>query len=359
MNKQYYLTHSSLKNVYFKQSKDDFVVTEIPLYQFSNSGEHLVIQLRKKDLTTWEALELIAKFVGCRTRDIGYAGLKDKNALTTQYISINKKYQSKIEQFAHPQIKFLSLTYHNNKIKMGHLKGNRFFIRFKRVQNIDKNKIESALQTISTYGMANYFGTQRFGITKDNYTKGYDIIQGKLKVKDKKLSNMYINAYQSYLFNQWLSKRVEFSKIIDTKLDIDMLSLRFDIDKNTIKQLQKQQHPFKILQGDIMHHYPYGKIFYIDDDIETEALKFLQQDRVPTGLLCGKKVKYSKDIAYKFESNYIQDISIAQGSRRFAWVYPTNITSNYKEDKNWFEFGFELPKGSYATELINHILLEE
>ena len=110
MIKQYYLNHSQI-DVYFKQSKDDFVVTEIPLYEFTGEGEHVILKIRKKDLTTWDALEIIASKVGCRSRDIGYAGLKDKNAMTVQYISILKKFEDKIDTFEHPQIKILEKTY--------------------------------------------------------------------------------------------------------------------------------------------------------------------------------------------------------------------------------------------------------
>ena len=211
---QRYLNHSKI-DVLFKQNKDDFVVTEIPLYEFSGEGEHLILKIRKKDLATWDALEIIAKFVGCKSRDIGYAGLKDKNAMTVQTISIHKQYEEKLKTFNHPNIKILETTYHNNKIKVGHLKGNKFFIRLKRVNVLDSRKIEAALGSIATLGMPNYFGFQRFGIDGDNYKKGKAIIEGTLKEKRRNLKQMYINAYQSHLFNSWLSKRIEISKLVD------------------------------------------------------------------------------------------------------------------------------------------------
>ena len=352
MNKQYYLSHSKL-DVYFKQSKDDFIVTEIPLYDFTGSGEHLILKVRKKDLTTWDMLNDIASFVGCRSRDIGYAGLKDKNAMTIQYISIHRKFEEKLNSFSHDKIKILETTYHNNKIKIGHLKGNKFFIRLKRVQNIDKIKLESALAKIATYGMANYFGFQRFGIDGDNYLKGKQIVEGSLKEKNRKLKQMFINAYQSYLFNNWLSNRIELSKLIDGFEPKELVN-KLGLLESIIKTLKAQKHPFKILNGDIMHHYPYGKIFYVEN-LASEVEKFIAKDRVPTGLLCGKKVKLSLVDAFIFEKNY--NISMQeQGARRFAWIFPSNIRSEYKEEKNWFELSFELPKGSYATEFIAELI---
>ncbi len=352
MIKQHYLSHSPI-DVYFKQSKDDFVVTEVPLYEFSAEGEHVILKIRKKDLATWDALQIISETIGCKNRDIGYAGLKDKNAMTVQYISIHKSFEDKIDKFSHPQIKILEKTYHNNKIKMGHLKGNKFFIRLKRVQAMHRMKLESALEQIARYGIPNYFGFQRFGLDGDNYKKGEALITGTLKIRDRKLKKMYTNAYQSYLFNQWLSKRIEISKIVSS-FKANEITQRLGLGVETIKSMQKQKHPFKVLRGDLFSHYPYGRVFHIED-LEIEAQKFANKDRVPTGLLSGSKTKLAIDDALKFEKEFIKETK-ENGARRFAWVFPTDISSEYKEEKAWFELSFELPKGSYATEFISELI---
>ncbi len=352
MIKQYYLNHSNIE-VYFKQSKDDFVVTEIPLYEFTGEGEHLILKVRKKDLATWDMLQILSDYTGVKSRDIGYAGLKDKNAMTIQYISVHRKYEEILDKFEHPQIKILEKTYHNNKIRIGHLKGNHFFIRLKRVQPLHKMKLEAALKEIATFGMPNYFGFQRFGLDGDNYKKGEAVIAGTLKVRDRKLRQMYINAYQSYLFNSWLSKRIEISKIIDN-FEASEISDKLQLSVETIKELQKQKHPFKVLKGDVFNHYPYGKIFYIEN-VEEEAEKFYNRDRVPTGLLSGSKTKLAIEDAMKFEEEFIKETK-ENGARRFAWIFPSEISSEYKEEKAWFELNFELPKGSYATEFISELI---
>ena len=285
---QRYLNHSKI-DVVFKQNKDDFVVTEIPLYEFSGEGEHLVLKIRKKDLATWDAIEILAKFLNCSSRDFGYAGLKDKNAMTVQSISVHRKYEEKLKSFQHENLKILETTYHNNKIKVGHLKGNKFFIRLKRVGAIEKRKIEEALGLIVTNGIPNYFGFQRFGIDGDNYKKGKDIIDGKLKEKRRNLKQMYINAYQSYLFNSWLSKRIEISKLIEA-FEPKEIYQRLNLPLDVVKQMKKQKHPFKLMTGDLLSHYPFGKIFTIED-LDEESQKFNDRDRVPTGLLSGKRVK--------------------------------------------------------------------
>lgn len=349
---QRYLNHSKI-DVLFKQSKDDFVVTEEPLYEFSGIGEHLVLKMRKKDLATWDAIEILAKYLNCSTRDFGYAGLKDKNAMTIQHISIHKKYEEALKSFEYPNIKFLETTYHDNKIKVGHLKGNKFFVRLKRVNLVDARKIEQVLGQIVTYGIPNYFGFQRFGIEGDNYKKGKEIIDGKLREPRRNLRQMYINAYQSYLFNSWLSKRIEISKLIDA-FEPNEIYQKINLPLDVVKRMKKQKHPFKVMTGDLFSHYPYGKIFNIED-LEEESEKFFNRDRVPTGLLSGNRVKKSIDLAYEIEKDFDENTK-EDGARRFAWIFPENIESNYKEEKNWMELQFYLPKGSYATEVISEII---
>lgn len=352
MKPQRFLNHSQI-DVYFKQSKDDFVVNEVPLYEFSNEGEHLILKLRKKDLATWDAIEILANYLQCSTREFGYAGLKDKNAMTVQHISVHRKYEDALKSFSHENIKILETTYHNNKIKIGHLKGNNFFIRLKRVGLVEKQKIEEAFSKIAVFGMPNYFGFQRFGIDGENYKKGKQIVEGTLKERNRNLKQMFINAYQSYLFNSWLSKRIEISKLIEA-FEPKEICEKLNLPLDEVKRAKKQPHPFKILTGDLLSHYPFGKIFIIDD-LETESQKFFEKDRVPTGLLCGKRVKKSEGLAYEIEKDFEVQMS-EDGARRFAFVFPENLQSNYKEDKNHMELSFYLPKGSYATELIAEIL---
>ncbi len=349
---QRYLNHSKI-DVLFKRNRDDFVVTEIPLYEFSGEGEHLIIKFRKKDLTTWDAVQIFSEQLGCKGRDIGYAGLKDKSAMTIQSISVPKSCEEKLKIFKHDNIKVLETTRHNNKIKIGHLKGNKFFIRLKRVNVIDSRKIQEAVKSIANFGIPNYFGSQRFGIEGDNYKKGKAIIDGELKEKNRKLKQMYINAYQSYLFNHWLSKRIEISKLVDAfepKVIHEKLELPLDIVKN----MKKQKHPFKLLTGDLMSHYPFGKIFHVEN-LEEESEKFYNRDRVATGLLCGKKVKKSEGLAQNIEKEFDEPMT-EDGTRRFAWIFPDDIETNYKEEKNWMEIQFFLPKGSYATEFIAEVI---
>ena len=164
---------------------------------------------------------------------------------------------------------------------------------------------------------------------------------------------MYVNAYQSFLFNSWVSKRIEISKLVDA-FDAKEIYEKLELPLDIVKQMKTQEHPFKIMTGDLMSHYPYGRIFHVED-IKSESEKFFKLDRVPTGLLCGKRVKKADGLAQEIEKEF--DVQMNEdGARRFAWVFPTEIESNYKEDKNWMELQFTLPKGSYATEFIAEVI---
>ena len=103
-----------------------------------------------------------------------------------------------------------------------------------------------------------------------------------------------------------------------------------------------------------MNHYPFGKIFTVED-LNIESNRFFERDIVPTGLLIGEKVKNSIGLAYEYEKKFTKNVSI-NGTRRFAWVFPSNMKSEYKDDKKHFELEFFLPKGSYATALISELI---
>ena len=160
-------THSPI-NAHFSKNASDFVVRENPLYEFSGSGEHLIVEIQKKDLTTAEALSILSNESGAKIRDFGYAGLKDKEGMTTQFISLPSKFEQNLNNFSHEKLKILSMTKHNNKIRTGHLKSNNFFIRLKKVLPSEATRLREALNLIDKNGYPNYFGYQRFGKFGDN-----------------------------------------------------------------------------------------------------------------------------------------------------------------------------------------------
>lgn len=355
------LTHAPI-NCHFSKNSDDFVVREVPLYKASGEGEHLMCEIQKKDLSTQQALSLISEQTGIKIREIGYAGLKDKQGMTTQMLSLPRKFQNELENFTHEKLKILSIDFHNNKLRVGHLKGNRFFIRLKKVMPSDALRLAQALKTLDTQGYANYFGYQRFGKYGDNAQAGREILtkgtlQGK-RLKNPKLSEFLISAYQSDLFNKYLSKRVEISRFVSDFSESEVMNY-YDFDKTLVKALKSQKQFYKILPGEVLGHYPFGKCF-LCDDLNTEVDRFTKRDITSMGLLAGAKAYRASGIAKEIEDVIFTQIneyeSKLNGSRRFAWAYLDELDYKYNEEKAHFSMSFFLQKGSYATVVLEQIL---
>ena len=334
----------------FNASPRDFTVEEIPLYEFTGQGEHLVLKVRKKELTTWEMLDILSNHVGIRRRDMGYAGLKDKHAMTIQYVSVMAIHEEKIKAFKHEKIKILETVRHNNKIRVGHLKGNRFHIRLKKVLGVQKDKLDSVLKWIKANGVPNYFGNQRFGTNGDNWEDGKKLIEGEMKIRDRKTREFLMGAYQSYLFNAWLSKRMELNHLLE-KFSEEETEQVMKLPKGSLTGTRKQPNFFKLVKGDVMMHYPYGRLFNVED-LEEEAQRFASKDIAPAGLLPGKKSKAAESTAGIIEAPYVNTLPL-NGTRRYAWIQVTEISKNYVEEKAHYELSFVLPKGSYATNVLD------
>ena len=350
------LTHSQI-NAYFSKNSEDFVVREVPLYDFSGSGEHLILNITKKGISTHEALQILSEYLGIKMRDFGYAGLKDKQGLTTQYISIPKKFENNISNFTHNNLQIKESFLHNNKLKIGHLKGNKFFIRLKKVSKIDAKKLENALKILDHQGFANYFGYQRFGKFEDNFIQGFKILKEDKKLKNPKINNFLLSAFQSQLFNNYLSKRVELSHLAN-EFSKDELSKIYNITKDEAKYIKDQRQFFKLLHNEALGHYPYGKCF-ICKDLSSEINRFNDRVISPLGLLLGQKAfKVEEGLAQRLENEifveFLPYLSKLQGARRYLWSYLEDLKFHYNEEKAHFGIEFFLQKGSYAT-----IILEE
>ena len=329
----------------FNKNSDNFIVEEIPLYPFAHTGEWLMLKVRKKNVTTPEMIKRIASHLNISKNQIGYAGLKDKDGLTIQWISVPRKYRDEVNSFSDREVKILEQDLHRNKLKIGHLKGNKFFVRLKKVNPTTAKILFSLLKDVKEFGIPNFFGEQRFGKFGNNFEEGKKIIEGEKFVKNKRLNKLLISAYQSKLFNEWLKKRIQLSSLFEmNKKEL----LAAGISKEVIDFVKNQKHPFKLLRGDVMSHYPLGRLFYLEND---ESERFLNKEISPTGLLPGKKAMRAKDMAREIEAEF-DELIPANGDRRIAWIFPEIVDKNYNKDKAWFELSFILPKGSYATVLI-------
>ena len=120
-----------------------------------------------------------------------------------------------------------------------------------------------------------------------------------------------------------------------------------------VTKMKAQTHPFKLISGDTMEHYPYGKLFEFDGATE-DLERFNDRLISVTGLLCGTKVRMSTGVAGEIEKDFDDEIN-ADGARRYAWIYPTDIEGRFNPVEAQYEMNFTLPKGAYATVLIEEI----
>ncbi len=326
MIKREFLQNHKPINFKFYQNVDDFVVEELPI-KFAGRGNFIIAKIKKRQLGTWDLIESLGRGLRIYENELGYAGLKDKNATTTQYISIPKKYSKDLKNFRHNKIEILETTLHGTKLNIGDLKGNKFEINLHEVKQEDVGKIEKLLKQISQIGMPNYFGFQRFGYEREeNLEKARKYIYEDLIIKDRKICKMLVSAYQSDFFNKWLVERLKLSN-----------------------------DSFKALNGDVFREYSKDKFFTPKNLNEIILNDFENKKIVPTGLLPGRQafraITEARKIEEKYDDTYIQE----KGYRRDALVYPQDISVNYNKQTSKCKVKFSLPKGSYATVLIENI----
>jgi len=351
--KTYAYNHTPL-SFDFKQTVERFFVEEIPLYPASNSGNFLILKIKKTDMSTWKLITVLAKATGLAERDIGYAGLKDKNATTIQYISIPKQAERELNKnLTTEKIEILERTYNKAPIKVGHLKGNSFSIVLHDIDAKDAKFFTTTSKKMQKEGIPNYYGYQRFGEDSRSYLQGKEIAHSGKRLKGSK-EKLLVSAYQSHLYNKWLGQRVKLSTIIASN-NAELASKKLDYPLELVKVLAKQPHLFKLFLGDVIMPYPYGKLNYVKD-MHQSAEAFNQKKISPTGLLCGANVERAQSDAYYLEEEFDDtELNALKGDRRFAWIWPKDVETEYNPDSKKLTVEFYLPKGSYATTFLEEV----
>lgn len=321
-----YLQNGNQINFDFEQNEKDFIVDEIAHVKYKGKGNFLILHVKKVEMTTWDMIAVFAEFLNIPAEKIGYAGLKDKHATTTQYISVEAKFEKALKKFKHQQIKILSTTKHPHSIRMGDLAGNRFHINLFGVDEIEAGRIEKLSRKSEKFGLPNYFGYQRFGRNEDSIEQAKEMIKGELHIEDAKLKKFLISIYQSVFFNDWLKERVLMSR-------------------------EKNGGKFMLLDGDV-YMSSESKLFTPKKKPQKD---FEDKKVVPTGLLCGRDVFRARDEAREIEEKYDDGFLYEKGLRREAIIFPKDIEYKYNKNFNIFSISFTLPKGSYATVFLENI----
>jgi tRNA pseudouridine13 synthase len=189
---------------------EDFQVDEILGFEPDGEGEHLLLQIRKRETNTQWLARQLASFAGVPPRDVSYAGLKDRHAVTTQWYSIRLAGRAEADwrRLESDQIEILRVERHRRKLRPGALKGNRFLLVIRALSGRPE-KLEEQLGQIRELGMPNYFGEQRFGQDYGNLQHAERLFSGKAGAIDRKLRGLLISSVRSQLFNEVLAARIE------------------------------------------------------------------------------------------------------------------------------------------------------
>jgi tRNA pseudouridine13 synthase len=193
-----------------KLLNDDFIVTELPLQLPSGEGEHIWLDVEKNGANTAFVAQQLAEAAGVQERDVGYAGLKDRYAITRQWFSIYlpKGETPDLTLLQHPEFKVLSQSRHMKKLRRGDLQGNRFRIVLRDVTG-DLDAIEASLKAVASHGVPNYFGPQRFGHDGGNVQHGLAMLARQIRVRNPKRKGLYLSAVRSFVFNEVLALRIQ------------------------------------------------------------------------------------------------------------------------------------------------------
>ena len=192
----------------FTPSPERFFVEEIPAYQPAGEGGHTFLFIEKRGLTTFDAIARIARMFGVAARDVGYAGMKDKQATTRQWLSVPGLDPAQALSLAEPDLKVLSAAGHPHKLRLGHLRGNRFEVVLTGAATDEElAELRARFSGISADGVPNRYGEQRFGADTANAARGLALLRGERNERDKRKRKLMLSALQSAVFNRALELR--------------------------------------------------------------------------------------------------------------------------------------------------------
>ena len=324
-----------------RSQPEDFAVEELPIYPPDGGAGHLLVWLRKRSLTTEDAVREVAKQLRIHPGDIGVAGLKDRDAVTRQQISVPANSEESIARFQHPAIELSDPRPHSHKLRRGHLRGNRFVIVVRELA-VDPEqaqlRVQAKLERLAAIGLRNYYGPQRFGEGARNLESGLASLAGR---RSRHKGDISVSAGQSALFNVYLATRVERG-LLSTALE-----------------------------GDILQKRESGGMFECKDP-STEQLRLDAGELVVTGPMFGSKMRAPAmgTAAAALEDEILALVGLdapklaklgrkVPGTRRQLLIWPSELSATSSAG-GWQESGglqlqFCLPAGSYATVLLREL----
>lgn len=323
-----------------KQSPEDFVVEEVPAYLPAGDGQHLFLWIEKRDLAAEQLHTRVAQVLGISRSDVGIAGLKDRRAVTRQFVSVPANCEPRVPGLESPDLRVLSATRHRNKLRTGHLRGNRFEIVVRDVPTDAPPRASAIADVIRERGFPNYYGAQRFGIDDETVTLGFDLLAGRRQPRDipasrrRFLLRLALSAVQSRLFNEVLAERLAADRL------------------------------HRIEPGDVMQVVASRGCFVVED-AAAEQTRFDRRETVVTGPLFGVEMKSPAGAPLEREQALLARHGITPtmlaeyrqlipGARRPLLIWPDEL--HIEPDAAGLRFRFTLPSGVYATTLLREFM---
>lgn len=384
-----------------KTVPEDFFVEEIPLYAASGEGTHIYAFIEKRNMTTAIAIDELAKYLGVRRLDIGYAGRKDARAVTRQWVSIEHVEPDKVAAFKTKSLRVLEVRRHVNKLKIGHLAGNRFIIKIRNMTvplETAAQRAKEILDILTVRGVPNYFGPQRFGYRLDSHLLGHAAIKGDVeRFYDLLLGTPQLDTDPTLIKARQLYCQGDYKAAYDTWPGIfrDHKNALKDIMKDGDKQrafnefdphlmklfvaswqselfnrvlAARMPHIDKVFVGDMAYKHDNGACFRVED-AAAEQPRCDRFEISPTGPLLGHRMTELTDQAAQFEAPIIQAIQLneqdlerlhksgGRGGRRPLRFRPKNIDIQTGSDQHgpYLQLSFELPSGCYATTMLREL----
>jgi tRNA pseudouridine13 synthase len=380
-----------------KEQVQDFQVEELPLYSPSGEGQHTFFEIRKVGISTFHAVRAIARALGVSPNAIGYAGLKDAQAITCQVLSVEGIPPGVVTALDLPNIRVMWAERHRNRLKIGHLRGNRFTIRVSQVHESALPACQDILDTLSRRGVPNRFGPQRFGQRGDSANLGRAVVQqdavefiraflgrphpneslGVRVAREKFDAGQWMEALNLFPGSMADERRALQALIrargdhgqayaaVPKRLKMFLLSAYQSALFNRVLEARLQTLD-RVYVGDLAMKHPGRSVFRVEDE-DVEQPRAARFEISPTGPIFGFKMMQALGQQGALEAEILaaEDLTLedfrvgggikAGGERRA-------LRFQVQEPDLWYDEGvmlrFSLPRGCYATAVLAEIMKE-
>jgi tRNA pseudouridine13 synthase len=397
-----------------KDRPEDFFVDEQPLYQPSGHGEHIYLFVEKRNLSTLAALRILARHFGVHESAVGYAGLKDKHAVTRQVFSVHAP-GKRLEDFTslqHDRLSILWADYHTNKLRRGHLLGNRFSIRIRGIPPTAVLTANKALQQLEKLGIPNRIGEQRFGYRGNNHLVGRAIVLGDfpaaldaLLAPDESIQDRQIEARRLYAAgnltaalhafpHESRTERAVLGALIRgsnpakaiaamsrSELDFFLTAFQSAIFNTVLDARLAENALGTLAPGDLAIKHDNRAVFEVlEHDLGPELTARLDRFEIsPSGPMWGPEMKRAKGLTDQREVAALAAAGVSldalsefahrrpgrtpalPGERRALRVPLTDpdVEGGVDEHGSFVRIAFDLPRGAFATTVLRELIKPE